>query len=192
MYFSVDVETDGPVPGPFSMVSVGACVAGTFDGGAYQERDPRQDTFYSEMSPISDQYQPEALAISGISREQQLACPTTPRQAMTGLATWVRQASRGHRAVFAAYPAVFDFAFVHYYLVMYGGDEPDLAHDPFGFSSALDMKTLYSAKARVPIGRSTKRHMPQHLLGTAPHTHNALDDAVEQAQMLGNLMRWER
>jgi hypothetical protein len=30
-YFSVDVEADGPIPGPYSMISVGVAVAGRHD-----------------------------------------------------------------------------------------------------------------------------------------------------------------
>ena len=38
--------------------------------------------------------------------------------------------------------------------------------------------------------RSTKRQMPAALLSARPHTHNALDDAVEQAELFQNLFRW--
>lgn len=33
--------------------------------------------------------------------------------------------------------------------------------------------------------------MPKHLFSTLPHTHNALDDAVEQALLFQNIMAWD-
>jgi hypothetical protein len=32
--------------------------------------------------------------------------------------------------------------------------------------------------------------MPAELLSRRPHTHNALDDAIEQADLFQNLMAW--
>ena len=43
----------------------------------------------------------------------------------------------------------------------------------------------------MPIGAAVKSRMPRHLLSGRPHTHHALDDAMEQAELLANLMRWD-
>jgi hypothetical protein len=32
--------------------------------------------------------------------------------------------------------------------------------------------------------------MPPQLLSSRRHTHNALDDAIEQAELFANLFRW--
>ncbi|MEU8799788.1 hypothetical protein [Spirillospora sp. NPDC048819] len=61
---------------------------------------------------------------------------------------------------------------------------------PFGHSRHLDLKTLYATKAHALLTRSTKRQMPAELLSDRPHTHNALDDAIEQAELFHNLVRW--
>ncbi len=53
------------------------------------------------------------------------------------------------------------------------------------------MKTLFATKAGQAIVGATKRNMPRNLLGTRPHTHNALDDACEQGEMLMNLLEWD-
>jgi len=53
------------------------------------------------------------------------------------------------------------------------------------------MKTLYLAKAGCTVSRATKRQMPRHLTRTRfAHTHNALDDAKGQAELLCNLLEW--
>ncbi|MEU7894288.1 hypothetical protein AB0B45_15685 [Nonomuraea sp. NPDC049152] len=54
------MEADGPIPGPYSMVSFGLAVAGTFDGTLFEAADPTKDTFYAELKPISDTFDPEA------------------------------------------------------------------------------------------------------------------------------------
>ena len=189
VYFSVDVEADGPLPGPHSLSSVGACVAGRLDeDGDFVRLDPAADTFYAELRPISTDWVPEALAVSGLDRDALVLAGRDPAEAMTEFATWVRTQARHHggRAVFCAYPLGFDWLFAYWYLVQFaeGGS-------PFGHSSHLDMKTAYAVRGRQPIARSVKRLMPRALLSSRRHTHNALDDAIEQADLLANLMTWD-
>ena len=186
LYFSVDIEADGPIPGPYSMVSLGACVAGTYDGTTFTAHPPERRTFYAELKPISDQWVPEALAVSGFSRERQME-GLEPERAMKHFVTWVDEMCAEHdrgRAVFAAYPLGFDWLFTYWYLMAYAG------RSPFSHGRHIDMKTLFSAKSGVPIHASVKRGMPSELLGSRAHTHNALDDAQGQADLLANLMRW--
>jgi hypothetical protein len=196
VYFSTDVEADGPVPGPYSMVSIGMAVCGTFDGSQFVAVPVDRHTFYAELTPISEQFDPAALAVSGLSREHLLAEARAPREVMNEAHRWVRAMARelGGRAVFAAYPLSFDWFFVYHYFVQYAdeaAEESGPRRSPFGFSSAIDMKTLYAAKSSSPIVSSVKRFMPAHLFGERPHSHNALDDAMEQGELLQNLMAWE-
>lgn len=187
VYFSVDIEADGPIPGPYSMLSLGASVAGTYDADGFAPvDDPRADTWYAELRPISDTFVPEALAVSGLDRDELLRSARAPEEAMTAFADWVDETAERYEAsaVFAAYPLGFDWLFTYWYLMSFGG------RSPFGHGRALDIKTLYAARAARPISRSTKRQMPSHLHADLPHTHNALDDAVEQGVLLANIMRW--
>ena len=36
VYISADVEADGPIPGPYSMLAFGLAVAATFDGATFE------------------------------------------------------------------------------------------------------------------------------------------------------------
>ncbi|GHE12259.1 exonuclease [Streptomyces alanosinicus] len=186
-YVSADIEADGPVPGPFSMSSFGLAVAGVDDGGAFRALDPAERTFYAELKPISDRYDPEALAISGLDREQLARAGQEPAQAMDATATWLAAVSEELAAtpVFVAYPLGYDWMWMYWYFMQFASNG-----SPFGHSRCLDIKTLYATKAASPITGSTKRSMPQQLLPSRPHTHNALDDAIEQAELFQNLMRW--
>lgn len=185
LYISVDVEADGPIPGPYSMISLGAAVAGRFDGTTFEAIDPEQHTFYRELRPISEEFVPAALAVSGLDRDRLRIEGTDPAQAMGKFASWVEEVSGRHRPVLVAYPASFDFLFVHWYLVRFTGASP------FGHSNCLDIKSMYAVKARVPYARAVKKAMPAHLRPRRPHTHNALDDAVEQAELFANIFGWK-
>src|SRR5262245_19662219 len=62
-YVMVDVESDGPIPGDYSMICVGAVLV----------QEGLRETFYGRLRPISERWVPEALAVSGFSRTETLA-----------------------------------------------------------------------------------------------------------------------
>jgi hypothetical protein len=107
LYISADIESDGPIPGEFSMLSFGLAVAGSFDGASFSP-EPDRATFYRELQPISERFDPDALRVSGLDRNR-LATEGAP---------------------------------------------------------------------------------PAALVPDAPHTHNALDDAVEQGEIFARLFAW--
>jgi DNA polymerase III epsilon subunit-like protein len=183
-YISVDIEADGPIPGPWSMLSLGAAVAGRQDATGFTAADPEEHTFYRELRPISDEFVPEALAVSGLDRERLKTEGSEPAAALTEFADWVRRVSVGAQPVMCGYPAPYDWTFLYWYLIRFTGTSP------FGHSGCLDLKTLYATKARLPLRAVAKGTMPRHLLPKRRHTHHALDDAVEQAELLANLMTW--
>lgn len=176
VYISVDIETDGPIPGPFSMLSIGCY--------AVRETGDPVGHFYTTIQrlPGAGQHpktmewwatQPEAYALATKD-------PTPPQTAMDTLRAWIAQL--GGKPVFVGYPAGFDFTFVYWYLIQYGG------HSPFGFQ-ALDLKTLAMALLNRPFRETAKKVMPRRWWGpTATHTHHALDDAKEQADLLVSML----
>ena len=183
VYFSVDVEADGPIPGPYSMISFGVAVAGR-RGETFTTADPTAQTFYRELRPISDEFVPAALEVSGLDRAHLTNHGTPPEQAMRELVEWIGEVCGDGRPVMVAYPASFDWMFLYWYLIRFTGGSP------FGHSGCLDMKTMYAVRAGVPLRQAVKKLMPRELLSTRRHTHHALDDAVEQADLFVNLMRW--
>jgi hypothetical protein len=70
LYISVDIEAEGPIPGPHLMLSLGAAVAGIQDTDGFTAAAPEQHTFYRELRPISEEFVPEALAVSGLDPER--------------------------------------------------------------------------------------------------------------------------
>jgi hypothetical protein len=189
VYVSADIEADGPIPGRFSMLSLGMCVAGEQDAaGVFRPIQPESARFYRELRPISEEWEPDALAAvadSGLDRDRLLREGADPAVAMTEAARWVTDLADGRRPVFVGWPMGYDWMFLQWYFHSYSA-----VGSPFAFGSALDMKSmLYAATHRV-LDQLGKEHLPAELVPERPHTHNALDDAVEQAELFQNLRRW--
>jgi hypothetical protein len=186
LYISADIEADGPVPGRFSMLSLGLCVAASFDGTTFEAHDPTADTFYTELRPISEHFLPESVAIGGLDRDALVENGEEPASAMTRAAEWVVAVAGARTPVLTAYPAGFDWVFLYWYFETFAE-----RGSPFRFSSVYDMKAMYAVKAAVTYSEISKGLMPAHLLSKRAHTHNALDDAIEQADLFVNLFRWD-
>lgn len=118
------------------------------------------------------QTQPEAWA--ACRRELQ-----PPATAMGEYARWVEGLPGS--PVFVAYPAGFDFTFVSWYLMRFVG------HNPFSFA-ALDVKTYAMAVLGREFRATTRRTLPRDWLSARPHTHVALDDAIEQGELFCNML----
>jgi hypothetical protein len=181
IYISADIESDGPIPGRYSMLSFGLAVAATFDGQKFAPRDPAAATFARELRPIATGFVPSALAVSGLDRDRLAREGTDPEAAMAEAAAWVRAEAGDARPVMVGYPIVFDWMFLHWYFVRFCGGSP------FGFSGALDMKTMYQRRAGVTLDRAGREDLPPELLPARPHTHDALADAIEQAEIFARL-----
>lgn len=203
IYFSHDIESVGPIPGEYSMSSMGVFAAGgrTHDGEFVDfSRHDTKNLFYKELKPISDIWVPEAIKVGlldgfdtaqededgALRFEWMKEHGEDPTTAMTAFNEWVKTLAKSYdaRPVFVAYPAGFDWMFVYWYLQKFIGESP------FGFSGVIDLKTYYLAKANVPLAKSTKRYMPKALLKSdAPHSHHALDDAIGQGHLAMNLFK---
>jgi hypothetical protein len=81
VYFSADVETDGPIPGPYSLLSFALVYAGRFDGTRFERPAALDRTFYRELRPISDLFEPEALKVNRLDRNRLLREGDAPESA---------------------------------------------------------------------------------------------------------------
>ncbi len=178
-YVSTDVETDGPIPGPNSMVSLASA--------AYSADKRILGTFSVNLETLPDaNADPRTVEWWASHPEAWAACradPEAPEPAMRRYLQWVK--GLPGRPVFVAYPAGFDFLFVYWYLIRFAGESP-FSH------SALDIKTYAMAMLGKPYRESTKRNMPSRWFDDMPHTHIALDDALEQGALFCNMLRENR
>ena len=176
IYISTDVETDGPIPGPHSMLSFGSA--------AYLADKTLVSTFAANLETLEGaQAHPDTAAWWKTQPDAWAACRTdlqSPEIAMRRYVDWLR--GLPGKPVFVAYPAGFDFLFVYWYLIRFAGESP-FSH------SALDMKSYAMAVLRKDYRDSTKRNMPKDWFDDFPHTHVALDDAIEQGALFCNMLR---
>lgn len=106
-----------------------------------------------------------------------------PEDALRDYVAWLRVLPG--KPVFVGYPAAFDFMFVYWYLMKFTGESP-FSH------SALDVKTLAMAVMGVGYRETSKKSMPAHWFDPTPHTHIALDDAIEQGALFCNVLAESR
>ena len=154
----VDVESDGPIPGDFSMVCFGAVVV---EPGLAR-------TFYGKTKPVSERWDPQALAVSGFSREQTLGFDD-PKDVMTAFAAWLA-GLKTKRLLFIADNNGFDWQWINWYFHHFTGK------NPFGFSSQ-NLGSLY--KGLVSDTFATFKHLRR-----TAHTHHPVDDARGNAEAL--------
>lgn len=185
-YISVDVETDGPIPGPYSMLALGMAFCGSFNGRSMELTPYPKKTFYVELRPISDEFENEALHVNGLNRQRLLHEGCSPETAMQKASKWIYEVSGDNRPIFVAYPASFDWLWVHWYFTRF-----TKAGSPFGHSGCFDLKTAVAVRGRMPVSMSSKSQLPPALQSDLPHTHNALEDALEQANIFFKLMVWD-
>lgn len=186
VYFSADVETDGPIPGPYSMLSFAMVYAGRFDGECFDHPSSFETSLYREVKPISHDFQPEALLVNGLDRERLLIEGVNPDVAMAEASKWVREVAGSGQPVIVSYPLSFDWTWLYWYFIRFSPEG-----SPFAHSRCFDIKTAYSVKAHIPIAASGRSKLLSSLQTHRTHTHNALDDAIEQAEIFINLFEWE-
>lgn len=154
----VDIESDGPIPGDYSMICFGAVLV-----------DEKLDkTFYGKLKPISDKYDPKALAISGFSREE-IELFEDPRIVMLEFKDWLHSNSKG-RPIFISDNNGFDWMFICWYFHHF------ISENPFGYSSRR-LVDLFCGLEKDTFAKW------KHLRKTT-HTHNPVDDAMGNAEVL--------
>jgi len=185
VYLSIDVEADGPIPGPYSMLSLGIA--------AFSLEKVLLATFTRNLEPLPGASQhPRVMAWWNSTPDLRAAYARTRedvqpiRESMLACDAWVKSLRAFGRPCAVGAPAAYDFgAWLYWYLAYTVGDVPEL-----GFA-ALDLKSF--AFGRIPrsryrsLGKST---YPADWIDPAvPHTHVALDDAIEQGAILINAIR---
>jgi len=183
IYISTDVETDGPIPGPNSMLSLGAAA---FKMIATGDRYALLDTFSMNLRPLigakpdpSTQawWETQPRDVYEAARYN----PEHPEVVIGKYIEWVK--SFDGKPVFVGYPATFDFLFVYWYIRSFGFESP------FNFS-ALDIKTYAMAMMKSEYRKSAVKDMPERWKKDLPaHTHLASDDAIEQGSLFMTMLQ---
>lgn len=184
IYFSIDVETYGPIPGKYSMLSYAAVAfddqgveVGRFENNlelmkGAEEPHPKTKKFWDEN--------PQAFEATRLNQVE-------PSKSIGNFIKWLKSlpVDYEYRCVFVGYPAGFDFTFIYWYLIYFKD------YSPFSFS-ALDMKSYACAKLDIPYRDCVKRNFPKEWFEGLPHTHVAIDDAIEQGALFFKMKNWKK
>lgn len=166
IFLSVDVETSGPIPGEYSMLTIGACNV-----------DNPEQVFSCELKPLSLNADPKALEVTGLSLETLATEGLAPEVAMKQFQDWVTEvAGNDSTPIFVGLNAPFDWSFVNYYFHRY------LQSNPFGFA-ALDIKALYMGATGSSWADTRSSRMAARLHPKSKGDHQALHDAQYQAEL---------
>ncbi len=161
VFLSVDVETSGPIPGEFSLLTIGAC----------DVFEPQQ-TFSCELKPTTRNADPKALEVTGLSLDRLERDGLDPAVGMQKFRDWVISTAGPD-----ATPVLpFDWSFVNYYFHRYLGE------NPFGFA-ALDIKSMYMGAASCSWAQTRSSQIAAALHPTLKGDHDALHDAQYQAEL---------
>lgn len=172
VYISVDVETSGPNPSDYDLLSIGACLVADLAQG-----------FYVELQPVTGRAIPEALEITGLSMATLAEIGKPPVEALTAFEAWVHSVvPETARPIFVALNAPFDWMFVDDYFYRY------LDHNPFGHS-ALDIKAFYMGLAGVSWAQTSMDYLATRYLNGRALTHNALQDARDQGEIFAQILK---
>ncbi len=188
-----DIETSGPVPNPYSMLSLGAVAldATTLEPtGEWYERllplyppvltKPDDVWTGAEDDPVFDY---ETYKWWGGFHDQLKEArrdPIDPHEAMRSFVAWIREKSEGRMAVLLAKPATFDGMFVNHYAVGTGHRYEDLPWK----HRVMDLASYMVGK----LGCDYHRH-GRFLPKIEGHNHNALEDARVLAKQAAILMK---
>ena len=176
-YFCIDLEANGPVPGLYDMVSIGATSVVTNHKG----RLSIGENLYLEIRPQAPRFDPQAAAVHGLDQDR-LQKEGLPRaEAMRQLSAWTkRHTMPGTYPVFVGHNAPFDWAFVAW---TYAAEN---LPNPFGYK-ALCTKALATGVLDINWLDSNKETLQERLNLPAQDfklRHRADYDAQYQALIL--------
>jgi hypothetical protein len=177
IYVSTDIEADGPIPGPHSMLSIASA--------AYLPDKTRVATFSANLDTLpAATAHPDTVKWWEQFPDAWAACrrdTRPPPEVMADYVVWLK--GLGGRPVFVGWPASWDFMWVYWYLVRFTGERPFR-------ENAIDVRSYAMGMRRTSFHQTTRTYLPKRWFDEGlPHTHVALDDALEQGAVFCNMLK---
>jgi DNA polymerase III epsilon subunit-like protein len=170
IFICVDVETAGPNPADYALLSIGAALIS----------DPTR-SFYVELQPDKDKLTEEAERTHKLDLAVLDKTGLAPKEAMAQFADWVLAQAGGRSPVFVAFNAPFDWMFVNDYFNHY------LGHNPFGHR-ALDIKAVFMGLTGQAWAETTYQHISAYYRQPQALAHNARQDAEQGAELFAAIL----
>jgi hypothetical protein len=175
IYVSTDIEADGPIPGPHSMLSLASA--------AYRADKTLIGTYSANLETLPGAApDPETTKWWSQFPQAWAACRQDTRPAeivMPEYVAWLKTLP-GH-PVFVGWPASWDFMWVYWYCVRFTRERPFR-------ENALDIRSYAMGMRQCDFHKTTRTYLPKRWFdANLPHTHVALDDALEQGAVFCNM-----
>ncbi len=176
IYVSTDIEADGPIPGPHSMLS--------FASAAFRSDGTLVGTYTANLEQLPGAA-PDLKTVEWWSQFPQAwdACrrdTRPPETAMPEYLAWL--AALPGRPVFVGWPVSWDFMWMYWYLVRFTRERPFR-------ESALDIRSYAMGMRKTDFRRTSRTYLPKRWFDAKlVHTHVALDDALEQGAVFCNML----
>lgn len=165
--FIVDIEADGPIPGDYSMIEI----------GAVKLTENLDEIFYADIKPISDRFNVPALASIGKTRSETFKFHYSAYHAIFLFKEWVDDNNKfGTRPMFFSDNNGFDFMFTHWYFMHF------LGKDPFGWTSR-NLQDIFKGMKKNMKDSTFKK------LRDTKHTHHPVDDSKGNAEVLLKMIK---
>jgi DNA polymerase III alpha subunit (gram-positive type) len=164
--FIVDIEADGPIPGEYSMIEI----------GAVKLTEGLDETFHIQIKPISQHYLSEVLKITGHTREETQKFEYEAAHAMFLFSKWVEYNNTNGKPLFFSDNNGFDYMFTHWYFMKY------LGTDPFGHTSR-NLQDIFRGMKKDFRNREFKK------LRKTPHDHNPVHDSQGNGEVLIHMIQ---
>jgi hypothetical protein len=180
IYISTDIEADGPIPGPYSMLSLASA--------AFKADKTVLATFTVNLETLPDAgTDARTMAWWQGFPESWAACrrdTQSPEAGMRAYLAWLN--ALPGRPLFLGFPASWDFMWVYWYLVRFTGERPFREH-------AIDVRSYAMGMRKAKFHETSRTYLPKRWFDAGlPHTHVALDDALEQGAMFCNMLSENR
>ena len=171
IYVSIDVETNGPIPGPYSMLSLGAV--------AFLENGTEYDRFSMnlELLPNATSH-PATMAwwrTKPIAWEKSRENPLPPLHVMRRFRRFVNDLPG--TPIFVADPVSFDWKFVDWYFLHFCGETP------FDHNKTIDIKSYALGRLGISYAELTDEIVPEEWALDGSLDHVAVEDAAYQGRM---------
>lgn len=174
-FISVDIESAGPYPGRYSLLSIGACLVENPEEG-----------FYIELRPVNQEVVESSLHASHLSVESLAQTGEEPLMAMRMFTDWIRQvADASRKALMVGFNVPYVWSFINHYFLHY------LSDNPFGHS-AIDIRAFYMGLIGCAWEETSMLYLSSMLPKTQGLPHDALADARLQANLFEKLLAQSR
>ena len=149
--------------------------------------------FYKKLKPLENaEEDPKTMEFWEKNKENYKEATTNqedPEKVMMAYKNWIEKIREetNTELIFLAYPVSYDYTFVYWYLMKF------LKENPFKSIAALDIRSFVMAHLKVNFKETKKDLMPKKWFNNIEkHSHNALEDALEQAQLFINILKENR